>query len=244
MKCSSLCRMNIGTSQRGPCCSLGFHEYPSVLLSNKLLERSRVYQQEVAFIFPVVFLGTSWRNRHFDGLKPTLSKTNGPLCNTFRTCCLVLLATALGAAWTLEQPDGSVLEFYPAWRTVMQSIFAIAGPRAVSVQHLARAWLPKILFSSSISINIICSVLIGVFSFFKFPKPVLVDQQLWGMQGEVVDATLFSKNTKAPLRICQHTGCHGIGQGKVDKEPKETQAWANQNSWCLLRQAWCSKIQR
>jgi hypothetical protein len=43
---------------------------------------------------------------------------------------------------------------------------------------LARAWLPKILFSSSISINIICSVLIGVFSFFKFPKPVLVDQQL------------------------------------------------------------------
>ena len=90
----------------------------------------------------------------------------------------MLLATALGAAWTLEQPDGSVLEFYPAWRTVMQSIFAIAGPRAVSVQHLARAWLPKILFSSSISINIICSVLIGVFSFFKFPKPVLVDQQL------------------------------------------------------------------
>ncbi|CAL1154504.1 unnamed protein product [Cladocopium goreaui] len=86
MKCSSLCRMNIGTSRRGPCCSLGFHEYPSVLLSNKLLER---------------------------------------------TCCLVLLATALGAAWTLEQPDGSVLEFYPAWRTVMQSIFAIGGPRAV-----------------------------------------------------------------------------------------------------------------
>ena len=44
-----------GRPKRGPCCSLGFHEYPSVLLSNKLLERSRVYQQEVSFIFPVVF---------------------------------------------------------------------------------------------------------------------------------------------------------------------------------------------
>ena len=84
----------------------------------------------------------------------------------------MLLATALGAAWTLEQPDGSVLEFYPAWRTVMQSIFAIAGPRAVSVQHLVWAWLPKTLFLCSVLIIFLTS------SFDESPELMLVDQQL------------------------------------------------------------------
>ena len=47
-----------------------------------------------------------------------------------RTCLLVLLATALGGVWTVEQPSGSLLEFYPAWREVMCSIFRCGGDHA------------------------------------------------------------------------------------------------------------------
>ena len=39
MKCSSFCKVNVGTSARSPCSALGFEEYPSVQLGNMLLER-------------------------------------------------------------------------------------------------------------------------------------------------------------------------------------------------------------
>ena len=48
-----------------------------------------------------------------------------------RTCALVLLETVLRGAWTVEQPNGSVLEFYPTWRTVMRNIFVVGGIGAV-----------------------------------------------------------------------------------------------------------------
>lgn len=44
-----------------------------------------------------------------------------------------MLTTALGGAWTLEQPEGSVAEMYPVFRMVLRSIFEIAGPHAVSL---------------------------------------------------------------------------------------------------------------
>lgn len=40
VKCSSMCTMNVGTSKRSPCSSLGFSDYNSVRTSNKLTERS------------------------------------------------------------------------------------------------------------------------------------------------------------------------------------------------------------
>ena len=40
IKCSSFCQINVGTSKRSACDSLGFAFYPSVLSSNKLLERT------------------------------------------------------------------------------------------------------------------------------------------------------------------------------------------------------------
>ena len=46
-------------------------------------------------------------------------------------CALVLLATALGGTWTIEQPLGSVLEFYPAFRKMMNNIFKCGGIQAV-----------------------------------------------------------------------------------------------------------------
>ena len=54
-----------------------------------------------------------------------------------RMCALVLLTTCLGGAWTVEQPGGSLMEFFPTWRFVMQNLFRIGGPDAVrsSVSH-------------------------------------------------------------------------------------------------------------
>ena len=52
-----------------------------------------------------------------------------------RTCALILLTTALGGAWSLEQPSGSLLEFYPTWRFIMMMICNISGPSAVIALH-------------------------------------------------------------------------------------------------------------
>jgi hypothetical protein len=49
LKCSSLCTMNVGTSKRSPCCSVGFPEYPSVFMSNKLTERRWAYSVTTCF---------------------------------------------------------------------------------------------------------------------------------------------------------------------------------------------------
>jgi hypothetical protein len=40
IKCSSFCKVNIGTSMRSACTAIGFTKYLSVALSNKLLERN------------------------------------------------------------------------------------------------------------------------------------------------------------------------------------------------------------
>lgn len=47
-----------------------------------------------------------------------------------RTCTLIILCTALGGAWTLEQPSGSLLEFYPTWRFILGAICKCGGPFA------------------------------------------------------------------------------------------------------------------
>ena len=61
---------------------------------------------------------------------PTLTCSNQPDWHR-RTCCLVLLCTALGGCWSLEQPSGSLLEFYPTWRFILLSICESGGPFAV-----------------------------------------------------------------------------------------------------------------
>ena len=55
-------------------------------------------------------------------------------CDTLlcRTCALVLLCTALGGAWSLEQPSGSLLEYFPTWTYVVRKIFDNGGPEAVT----------------------------------------------------------------------------------------------------------------
>ncbi|CAE7853885.1 unnamed protein product, partial [Symbiodinium microadriaticum] len=87
MKCSSLCSMNMGTSGRTACAPIGYLKQPSVVYTNKLLER---------------------------------------------TILLIILSTCLELVWTLEQPAGSVLEFYPAWRWAVSKMCDVVGPFAVS----------------------------------------------------------------------------------------------------------------
>ena len=49
IKCSSLCKVNIGTSMRSACTSIGCLLHASVRTSNKLLERNLVFGN--AFLF-------------------------------------------------------------------------------------------------------------------------------------------------------------------------------------------------
>ncbi|CAL1139816.1 unnamed protein product, partial [Cladocopium goreaui] len=93
IKCSSFCKVNVGTSMRSACTSLGFSDYSSVFLSNKLLGR---------IPFSVCSLHSPW------------------------------------GAWSLEQPSGSLLEFYPTWRFILASIFRCGGDRAVT---LVKWWM-------------------------------------------------------------------------------------------------------
>ena len=147
IKCSSLCQINAGTSRRAPCCSTGFTEYQSVRISNILVERT-VWVNKVRWFssalkrlegdqlsphsYPNLY--TTWCF-HFPianifGSHLCIHKANpsGPPC---RMCALVLLCTALGGTWTIEQPLGSVLEFYPVFRKMMQSIYKCGGIHAV-----------------------------------------------------------------------------------------------------------------
>ncbi|CAK9098892.1 unnamed protein product [Durusdinium trenchii] len=90
LKCSSLCKVNVGTSMRSACSSEGFDGHASVKMSNMLLER---------------------------------------------TAALVLLCTALGGAWSVEQPGGSLMEYFPTWRKVIHHIFQCGGNTAVTIVH-------------------------------------------------------------------------------------------------------------
>lgn len=126
IKCSSFCRVNVGTSMRSACTAIGFTQYLSVALSNKLLERN-----------PYIFLFSSAETTKH------MTKTNltyldlvriqlvFPHPTASRTCTLILLCTALGGAWTLEQPSGSLLEFYPTWRFILDMICKSGGASSV-----------------------------------------------------------------------------------------------------------------
>ena len=57
---------------------------------------------------------------------------------------MVLLATCLGGAWTLEQPRGSCLNFYPTFRYMLGRIFASGGPEAVAWLSLALFWTVQV----------------------------------------------------------------------------------------------------
>ncbi|CAE7769472.1 unnamed protein product [Symbiodinium sp. CCMP2592] len=78
-----------------------------------------------------------------------------------RTILLILLATAMDSTWSLEQPGGSVLDFYPAWRSMMMVLSDWGGPYAVSK---VRFWMghfgaktPKrhYMYANSVKVNLL-----------------------------------------------------------------------------------------
>ena len=46
MKCSSLCKVNVGTSMRSACSSIGYVGHASVSMTNKVLERILGFSKE------------------------------------------------------------------------------------------------------------------------------------------------------------------------------------------------------
>ncbi len=46
------------------------------------------------------------------------------------------LVTCLGGVWSVEQPSGSILNYYPAWRALVQGVCNTGGPHSVSCLHL------------------------------------------------------------------------------------------------------------
>ena len=116
MKFSSFCGMNKGTSARSASSSLGNILHKSVQYSNLLLERTgmRTYTCSYTLEPP--------NQTKLEAFKQALGSQ--------RTVLLVMLATSLDVVWSLEQPSGSVLEFYPAWRSFLVKMCDICGPYA------------------------------------------------------------------------------------------------------------------
>lgn len=100
--------MNVGTSKRSACSSVGHAAFRSVTLGNQLLERTGIVLVNRA----------------------TMCLCDLPSHSPCRTCLMVLLVTSLGGHWSVEQPSGSLLEFYPSWRAILRSIFNSGGPDA------------------------------------------------------------------------------------------------------------------
>ena len=123
IKCSSFSKVNCGTSRRSACDPIGFCEYHSVRIGNILLERTGFERFNMDHIFISII---STHVNQFEFICPSIRN-----CLFCRTSLLVLLTTALGGVWTLEQPSGSVLEYYPTWREVMCNIFRTGGDHAV-----------------------------------------------------------------------------------------------------------------
>ena len=48
-----------------------------------------------------------------------------------RICLLLMLTSCLDGAWVLEQPNGSLLEFYPTFRWVITRLIEASGIQSV-----------------------------------------------------------------------------------------------------------------
>lgn len=54
LKCASFSKMNVGTSSRAACASLGFESFCSVLMGNQLLERMGLAIQHALMLLPAL----------------------------------------------------------------------------------------------------------------------------------------------------------------------------------------------
>lgn len=115
-----------------------------------------------------------------------------PVC---RTCALILLATALGGQWTLEQPAGSTFEYYPCWREIVARIFECGGPNTVRAYVLVFIVLLMELMSHMHRHCFSCTL-----GQWDLPTPEV------RAAGQMVDGALLIANSEAPHRICKFCG--------------------------------------
>ena len=105
-----------------------------------------------------------------------------------RSCTMVALVTALGGLWSLEQPSGSVLEYYPTWRHLMAKIFENGGVHSVP-KILPRFFVVDCLYlfaqhqmAPSISLPAgTCASHIALACFHRLPFPTKVTTVRWWM---------------------------------------------------------------
>lgn len=70
-------------------------------------------------------------NTVFQNTFPLPSQGLDILCPSRRTVLLLAVVTCMGGVWTLEQPDGSVLQFYHTFRYFLASVQMAGGPYSV-----------------------------------------------------------------------------------------------------------------
>lgn len=107
--------------------SLGF--LMSWFVNQKALGISGVIDRKFAFLILMIWiLKFIWAHCNPYAFMTGLT----PWCRGVRTCLLLLLVTALGGAWLLEQPENSVLEFFPPFQTLLQMMFDACNASAVT----------------------------------------------------------------------------------------------------------------
>ena len=144
IKCSSFCKMNVGTSRRIPCASIGYLPYPSVREANKLLERTAPYYVEksslakyvvymlIKEVLPQTTLQPKPSTKPY---MPSLKELPCELLRPPRTVLLCWLTTSLQGCFVLEQPSGSMLEFHPTFREMLLTHYLALGFHCVQPLH-------------------------------------------------------------------------------------------------------------
>ena len=111
--------INVGTSGRSKCGSIGLEKYQSVVLANGMAERTGwVLIIELQNFYSLCF-----------GIKVSI------LVRSWRTALLCLLISCLFGCWVVEQPNSSVLEYYPPFRYMMNAHIASHGLGAVALPN-------------------------------------------------------------------------------------------------------------
>ena len=74
-----------------------------------------------------------------------------------RSSLMVALTACLGGLWTVEQPGGSLLEFYPSWREIMSRLFEHGGANCVTPLF----WLKRIYVGNGFDLQLCFYVTMG-----------------------------------------------------------------------------------
>ena len=156
-----------------------------------------------------------------------------------RSCLLILLCTCLGAAWSLEQPSGSLAEYYPAFRETIRSIFDSGGPDAAGPLNNIRtfeiyswsAWQNPVLDCKSL---LLCGTI-----FFAAP---ISPNTYSGAERKMVDAPLQKPYPEAPLCILQFQTDSSLGQRRSSRVEgqEERGEWCGDSNplhWCQWEKA-------